>query len=183
MVVSSNPSGAEVYVDERLIGTTPTTTGELAPGDHKVRLRPTGAPVVEFNATVAPKGPTAVDVKVGVGGAITPDQLAELDEARTWNAVWGGTKIGVGSLCAIASLPFCCAACILATPPSADFGLAAVMGVPGAVLLAPGAGLLGWGVMDFVNAPEAPGGSGSTVTVTPPDGAAKTFDVPFPMAN
>lgn len=186
LVVSSNPPGAEVYVDDRLVGKTPLTTGELAPGDHKVRLRPIGAPVVEFTAPVGQKGATAVDVKVGAVGTITPDQLADLDERRGANTLWGALKLVGGGLCTVASLPFCCASCLVMiptdTPPDVVSG--AVLGIPGALLLLPGVGLATWGVLDFMNPPTLTGeGNGSSVTITPPDGAARTFDVPFPMAN
>jgi hypothetical protein len=40
--VSSNPSGAAVYVDNLYKGTTSTTVGNLAPGQHSVRLSKAG---------------------------------------------------------------------------------------------------------------------------------------------
>jgi hypothetical protein len=40
--VSSNPSGAAVYVDNLYRGTTSTTVGNLAPGQHSVRLSKAG---------------------------------------------------------------------------------------------------------------------------------------------
>ena len=36
--VVSRPAGAEVYLDERLVGTTPLTLSDVAPGPHRVRI-------------------------------------------------------------------------------------------------------------------------------------------------
>jgi hypothetical protein len=37
-VVVSRPSGAQVFLDERLVGTTPLSLGGVAPGIHGVRI-------------------------------------------------------------------------------------------------------------------------------------------------
>ena len=40
--VSSTPTGADVYIDERFFGRTPATTIILMPGNHKIALKKDG---------------------------------------------------------------------------------------------------------------------------------------------
>jgi hypothetical protein len=49
----SNPSGAQVYVDDQLIGTTPTGTVELAEGTHQARFVLPGFDDTTLNFTVS----------------------------------------------------------------------------------------------------------------------------------
>jgi hypothetical protein len=52
LYMTSNPSGAQVYVDSSYRGTTPTTVGNLAPGTHAVLLRLSGYQDFSGTATI-----------------------------------------------------------------------------------------------------------------------------------
>jgi hypothetical protein len=55
LFVESRPASAQVFVDNRSIGTTPVSIGDLSPGYHRVRLELAG-----FTSWV-----TMAEVKVG----------------------------------------------------------------------------------------------------------------------
>ena len=55
--VSSTPAGADVYVDERLVGQTPATTIILMPGSHKIAVKKDGFVVWRKTLTL-PSGRT-----------------------------------------------------------------------------------------------------------------------------
>lgn len=55
--VSSTPAGADVYVDERLVGQTPATTIILMPGSHKIAVKKDGFVVWKKTLTL-PSGRT-----------------------------------------------------------------------------------------------------------------------------
>ncbi len=52
LYMTSNPSGAQVYVDSTYRGTTPTTVGSLSPGTHAVLLRLSGYSDFSGTATI-----------------------------------------------------------------------------------------------------------------------------------
>lgn len=58
--VSSSPTEAEVYIDERFFGRTPATTIVLMPGDHKIVIKKSGF-VVWKKKFKLPSGRTNVD--------------------------------------------------------------------------------------------------------------------------
>lgn len=55
--VSSTPAGADVYIDERLVGQTPATTIILMPGNHKIAVKKDGFVVWKKKLTL-PSGRT-----------------------------------------------------------------------------------------------------------------------------
>lgn len=59
VAVSSNPTGAELYIDDHFFGRTPSTTIILEPGDHKIAVRKDGF-VVWKKKLKFPSGPTDV---------------------------------------------------------------------------------------------------------------------------
>lgn len=58
--VSSTPSGADVYIDERFFGRTPATTIILVPGDHKIAIKKDGFAVWRKKLKL-PSGRISVD--------------------------------------------------------------------------------------------------------------------------
>lgn len=181
LVVTSSPAGAQVFVDGQLVGTTPARTGDLPAGDKKITLRPTGAPPIDLTAPVAPGGPTIVDVKVATGPS--PEAQQELQSKRTWNNIWGATKLGVGGLCMLTGATCLCFSCVSAVPTAtepSEPGAAALWAVLGAVTGLPGVGLGIWGALDFMNPPELPDDAAmNEVLITPPAGEARRVEVPF----
>ncbi len=181
LVVTSTPPGAQIEVDGRVVGTTPATVASLSSGNHALTMRPVGTPAIDIVAPVYAAGQTSIDVKIATAASSTPEALADLDAQRTWNNIWGWSKVGGGSVCLVAScLPFCIG-CGAAIPPPDIFTAAAFLGL-GTLFFVPGAGLTTWGVLDLLN-PPGPGEDGpvNQVVVTPPAGSgdARTFDVPF----
>ena len=61
--VSSIPTGADLYIDERFFGRTPSTTIILTPGDHKIAIKKDGFAVWQKKLRL-PSGRINVDAKL-----------------------------------------------------------------------------------------------------------------------
>jgi hypothetical protein len=70
LLVRSTPSGAQVQVNDQLVGTTPLTI-DLLPGSYRVRISREGYASVSRNVEVS-EGPVAVDVLLSLGGSDEP---------------------------------------------------------------------------------------------------------------
>jgi hypothetical protein len=60
IAVSSDPSGASIFVDNTYRGTAPMTVNDLSPGEHTVTLRLVGYPDWSTRVTAVPGQPAAI---------------------------------------------------------------------------------------------------------------------------
>ena len=93
--VSSEPSGAILRVGEELVGVTPWT-GELTPGQHRVRLELPGYRT--HDADVALVSQHASDVAVQLAREPRPQPAERAALARIQPLTWSFLGVGVGSL-------------------------------------------------------------------------------------
>jgi PEGA domain len=63
VIVQSTPLGAEITVDEKFLGTTPSTV-QLTPGEHKIVIMKTGFKSWERTMTISPNGSVNLDVSL-----------------------------------------------------------------------------------------------------------------------
>lgn len=63
VIVKSVPDGAEIIVDDKFLGTTPSTI-QLAPGEHKIVIVKAGFKPWERTMTISPNGSVNLDVSL-----------------------------------------------------------------------------------------------------------------------
>ena len=63
VIVKSTPDGAEITVDDKFMGTTPSTV-QLTPGEHKIIIMKTGFKSWERTMTINPNGSVNLDVSL-----------------------------------------------------------------------------------------------------------------------
>lgn len=63
VVVKSSPDGAEITVDGKYVGSTPSTV-RLAPGDHTISIEKTGFKAWQRTMTVSPGGIVTIDARL-----------------------------------------------------------------------------------------------------------------------
>jgi len=63
VIVKSTPSGAEITVDDKFLGTTPSTV-QLTPGEHKIVILKAGFRSWERTMTISPNGSVNLDVSL-----------------------------------------------------------------------------------------------------------------------
>jgi hypothetical protein len=63
VIVKSTPDGAEITVDEKFLGTTPSTV-QLTPGEHKIVILKAGFKSWERTMTISPNGSVNLDVSL-----------------------------------------------------------------------------------------------------------------------
>jgi hypothetical protein len=63
VIVKSTPDGAEITVDDKFLGTTPSTV-QLTPGEHKIIIMKTGFKSWERTMTINPNGTVNLDVSL-----------------------------------------------------------------------------------------------------------------------
>lgn len=71
LLVRSTPSGAQVQVNDQVVGSTPLTL-DLLPGSYRVRISREGYAPVSRTVEVS-EGPVAVDVSLALGGSDEPE--------------------------------------------------------------------------------------------------------------
>lgn len=118
--VSSEPSGASLRIDERLVGKTPWT-GELPPGPHRLTLVLPGRPevtraielpagralAVELDVTSSPPAPVAPSAAPAPAAATAPAPARVAREpARVSFGPWPYVALGAGGLGLLGSLGF-----------------------------------------------------------------------------
>ena len=63
IIVKSTPDGAEISVDDKFLGTTPSTV-QLTPGEHKIVIKKAGFKPWERTMTINPNGSVNLDVSL-----------------------------------------------------------------------------------------------------------------------
>ena len=63
VIVKSTPDGAEITVDEKFLGTTPSTV-QLSPGEHRIVILKAGFRSWERTMTISPNGSVNLDVSL-----------------------------------------------------------------------------------------------------------------------
>jgi len=63
VIVKSTPDGAEIMVDDKFLGTTPSTV-QLTPGEHKIVILKAGFRSWERTMTISPNGSVNLDVSL-----------------------------------------------------------------------------------------------------------------------
>jgi hypothetical protein len=63
VVVKSTPAGADITVDDKFLGTTPSTV-QLIPGEHRIVINKAGFRPLERTTTISPNGSVNLDVSL-----------------------------------------------------------------------------------------------------------------------
>lgn len=91
LIVSSNPSGAEVYIDDKLVGRTPSTFNALI-GSRKVSIRRSGYNTEERTLTIRETESAHVDVKLNdiipIKISSTPNASLYIDGKEVGKTPW-----------------------------------------------------------------------------------------------
>lgn len=93
VMVSSNPSGADIYIDGNHKGTTPATIGALTPGNHKLQLRKNR--FVNINQTISIVGDQTITAE---GVFTTKQSIQTLREHAQKNHFYINVGFIAGSL-------------------------------------------------------------------------------------
>ena len=144
LVVTSDPSGAAVYLDERLVGTTPLSLADVGGGSYRVRL--TKAGYLENQRVIAVSAGKPVVHHVALTRAPQPDGAGASEgnwfSRRKW--LWIGAAAAGGTAAALSLRP---------TEPV----------IPGTIVVSPPIGLQAATPVAFAS--QGAGG-GSTGTLT-----------------
>ena len=96
LIVSSNPAGAEVFVDDKFVGNTPSTLRTLI-GTRKVSIRRTGYNTEERTVNIQESESARIDVKLNdiipITISSTPNATLYIDGKEVGKTPWSNTVI------------------------------------------------------------------------------------------